>query len=447
MSRLLILFILSAPAMGAALEYSINHAREMFRLGKYNQTIALLGPDISSYEAKWLKAESLLALREYKSARDIYKLLFDIHGEHNQSKKLAALRIIECDLQLRDVSAALSAYNYYQDSYKSVPDFINYGLAKLLFDYKYYQNAVNILRKIDLNSVYGMRAHYILGAIQLDNWSNTEAVEHFTRTAAMTPMSVEDFTVLDAARMARARIYSDAHDFLSALKAYNEVPKSSAYAEQATQELAAVMLFWADSLVNKKYLTKDAIGFALAAMERYQNNKPLNLQDPELAIQMGRLYTKTGRYQEAKIALNNLIGYYNKLLSEPQSWSYQDLPRRLKAKLPDLSPLFALKNRLDIISAQLITLKERNADISELAKYQKILELEYQELLRLAHNNISQDFAPIINKIIAEAQFRLGETSMQEMQDLRKQLDAVGKFQTEKIMNFEKNMAEIGGST
>lgn len=438
-----ILLLIAVPVCASPLD----HARVMFSRGNYVESLAAIGSDISTNEARWLKAESLFRLARYKEALEIYKLLVANEKDTVQANK-ARIRIFECYFGLHDMPNMIIAFNGYQKHYKIVPERMTYAMGKILFDRGYYENAAQLLMKIPLKSDFGMRAHYLVGVTKLNQWSNAQAAQYFANIAASEPVSVEDYACKQLALMAQGRIWADGDDFLNAKKAYEQVSLTGAYGEQATEELVQTLLYWAESLgPDRQYLAHKALGFALEVIKRYRDVKEIDTQNPELLIQMARLLTKTRRYQEAKLVLAQLIERYRTMLGEEKSFSDQHLPRILSEKLPDLSAVRALKNRLDADRAKIVELKDRGLELTKLQEQQQALESQYQQLMPLVQENIKKALTPFITKIIAEAEFRQGEIALHEMQDLRKQLDAVGKFQTEKFMNFEKNTAEIGGSS
>jgi hypothetical protein len=459
-SKKALMLVTAFAWMGHASPY--EHARVFFEQANFEKSLEFLKQAPQDKQTLWLKAESLFGLKKYYEARLIYEHLTDYE------KQKAYLRILECNIYLADKQKIIASYENYKKIFSSpIPDRILYKLGKFLYNAGDKQHGREVLNKISNNSDFSMRALYILAVIDLDTLSPEQAVEKFKHIAALKPRAVEDYTTQQMALLAVARVWADARRYEQARLAYEEVALWGAYADIATAELIELMIFWADSLQpNFNLLADRALGYATDALMRYRAVNNISFKNSELYTQMGRLFIRTKRYDDGRMTLENFSKYYQDILDllesskgnpeliwpifdlEKSTAQFFELPKNINQKLPNINAVLDIKSQLQQEQKVLNNLKnsrQQNINYQKAATNLPILITNYHELARLAQANIRVILKPLLKDALANVAQIHGDLALAEMQDVQKKIQSIGKFQSEKIINFEKNIATIGG--
>jgi hypothetical protein len=397
----------------------LDHTRIIYGNAHYAETLQILKGH-ESIEALWLKAESLFRLGKFKEALIIYDIL--IKKDKKQAQK-SYLRILESHIQLANITDLSKLYENYKNTYKYIPDNINYALGKLFFDRGYEKKAHEILSIINNKSIFGMRALYILGAL-------TNEAQHFELIAQSAPQCVEDYTIKAMALMALARLKAFERDYEEARVAYERVPLESAYGAQAAAELIELMIFWAESLEPQyPFLAQKALRYAEEALGRYRTFKEPDVSDNALYLQMGRLLAKTKRYDDGRALFTRLENYYNNINN--------NLVNNFEVLKNIKEEIFKLQEK----TRKLDKLLDTNL-YKKITENEKIVRAYYDELLLLMQPRMER----VIKDLLARMSYERAELLRLQLEDINTKMQAVGRFKSEKIMNFEKNINTIGSS-
>jgi tetratricopeptide (TPR) repeat protein len=409
-------------------------------------------------------------------------------GPASEGARISA-RIFDATLRTGNLKDAISRYETYRKQYKNLPLSMHYALGKALFDAGLVGKASNLLRLIPKGNELYIRARYLMATSGIDKRSAKESIKLYKLIEDSPAVSVEDHALKQMAILAQARIYLDANRDDLAAKTYERVLLTGPVGETATIEVVRTLISRAEQALynegkfarlsepRRKRVEALAIQRAMAAIDRYRKVTEIDWRKPELHTLMSFLLVKSGRYDEARLAYAELIEHYRPIyqrLMETEAenasvWPYfkldfedrpskkplmADVPEALLKDIPELSVVVRLKHRIEESGRRLSLLLEGSASLLdnqnlELAKANhKTIVKEYESLVKSEQNNINKISAEVINKTLAEAEYRRAELALLEMRDLKKQLDVAREFQTKKITDFEDELPELnqGGS-
>lgn len=435
----------------------VAEARSYFRHHDYEKALSLVSDDEASI---LIAAESAFRLGQYEKAKGYFeKLLANNFGP----KRKIDIRLFEIALALGDVARAEAIYESFPKQNR--PAKMSYGLGKAFFDGKEYEKARAVLSAIDKDSEFYLRARYILASLDVGVKKPQELVKLFKQIEDEKMVSVEDHGVHDLAILAQGRILVDAKREDLADAVYQRIT-SGPYFAKATEELVTALLNRANRAKYSLGSFKNASEFArseeikkdnaqaLLALERYQKTSPIDWQTPNLLALQAELLGKNKRYDEAQVAYGKLFDHYNLVkeqLKDTKLWDMFDVDKKTaelalipKEFLPKSEEILQLKDQLQKAQEDLLELREAKMDEALLAEAQTLhddLKDQYLEIASIKQKEMSEQILASINKQLAEPEFKRAELVLAQMNDMKKQLDAVQDYQTNKIDNFERQRA------
>lgn len=472
-----------------AVDPNLGHARTFFRRHDYPAVLLLLEGHAKSLEAKWMVAESLFRLHNYLRAKTSFEQILKETKDPIERRK-AEIRLFDVDLLAKDLQGSIDRYVKFKTEYKKATARMSYGLGKALYDVGYFDRADAILRSVPKGSEFYLRARYIMAAIGLDKRSPQASAKLFRQIEDLPMVSVEDHAVHEMAILAQGRIFADSDREDLAAKAYERVSLAGKFGETATIELVRAMLYRAEqarlgdgrfkksSAFRRELVEKEAILSASRAIGRFRKAHEIDWQRPELLTLMASVLVETKRYEDARIAYDELIGHFRPIeeaLVGPkndhsQIWPYFALdydrkprpdrrtsliagvPESLIKRLPDVKELLLMRARIEESGRQLRALETRavrldlvnsKALLARVRQNQQKIERAYDKVVIRKQTEISHEVANILNRSLAEAEFKRAELVLREMGDLKKKLDVVQDFQSEQNDQFEKSLKEL----
>ena len=474
---------------GEPLSPTLVYARTLFRRKDFMGAMLVAGGEKDSRDATWITAESLYRLRRFAEAQQVFASLSENPKDPVEARKIA-VRLFDCAVSLSDVQAAVDYYLIYKNKYKRPAAIMSYALGKKLFDIGEDKRAAGILAAVPKGSDFYMRARYLIAAMGIATRQAKASVKLFSDIEKLTPISVEDYSVKQMAILAQGRIFAGKGHLELAEKAYDRVLKSSEFGVRATLELARAYLAQADLAyfgegefnkivpIVRADLEAVSVKKASEAIERYRKVSEIDWRKPELLGVMAYAFVRERRYDEARIAYEELIGHYRplveRLADEPQEkvWpvfevdknrdpehDYHDsiifgVPNAFFASIEEVSKLRSLRARIEHsarnlealeLQARRFDLQGMDAPLQEARTGQSALEDAFKASALELQKHIAAQVAKKINEAIAEADFRRGELAWFEMQDRKKEIDVVQKFQLRSLEEFDKNVKKMDG--
>lgn len=472
-------------------EPQLGHARTHFRRHDYRRALLSLQGTIEGAEALFIAAESNFRLGNFDEARRLYEELVRTTEDPIERRK-AQIRLFDLELKTKDTQSAIDRYIAFTKEYKKPPAQMRYGLGKLLYDADYKDRAEKILRPIPKDSEYYIRARYIVAALGMDKKKPDANVKIFAQIENLPPLSVEDHSVRQLAILAQGRIYAAAGKEDLAAKTYSRVALAGEFGETATIEAVRTMLqraaearvgdgrFKRASEFRRSLVESEAINTALATIARYRKSYEIDWRKPELLTLMAQLYVEARRYDDARLAYEELIRHYRRIYDEltndekdTKVWSYFTLnverdkhkarphvmvvgvPETLVRDIPEVKEILSLRDSIESGERKLVSLEEQ-ASLQKISQEvlatararQNGLANAYNAMVIKKQKRFKEVIAANVNRSLAEAEFKRAELVVIERSDLKKQQSVVHDFQSEKIEAFESDLKKLdeGGS-
>lgn len=477
----------------AVMDPRVGHARTHFRRHQYRLALQWLPEDLADRDALWIKAESHFRLKQYKEAGAFFEQLY-AESQDTLEKRKAAVRLFDVAISSNDTQDAINRYVAFGKEFKRTPAQMRYVLGKVLYDAGYNDRAEKILRGVTKGSEYYIRARYIVASIGLDKRKAAASAKFFKLIEDAKPVSVEDASVHQLAILAQGRIYVQSGREDLAEKAYMRVSLSSPFGETATIEWARAMIERAErartgegrfqkmSPYRRSLVEAAAVESAQRAIARYRDVAEIDWRKPELLTVMASVFVESRRYDEARLAYEELINHFRPIqerladttteygmlpyfaLDFARSRSSRSslslvvgVPESMVHEMKDIKDILAVRRRIEEAEENLRVLEDRAAELSQKSidqvhgqrMTQEAIVIAYNQMVMNKQKKISARIATMLNDTIAEAEFKRAELVISEMRDLKTQQKAITDYQSEKIDRFEKTLQEIdsGGST
>lgn len=476
-------------------EPKLGHARMYFRRHEYRAALLALDGKIDDNEARFIAGESNFRLGNYPEARGYFEQILS-HTEDQIERRKAFIRLFDIDLYTKDIPSAINRYVAFGKEFKKTTAQMRYGLGKALFDFGYFDRAAKVLKGVPKNSEYFMRARYILASLDLDHTKPEDSIKYFEQIEALEPVSVEDYTVRQLAILAQGRIYTDLGKEDLAEKAYSRVSLAGEFGEVATIETVRAMLLRASqarrgegrfhklSPLRRQIVESASITSALKAIERFRKTHEIDWHRPELLTVMASLYVESKRYEEARLAYQELIGHYRPIYDslladegEAGVWPYfaldidrdqrttrkismiSGVPDSLLKNLPEVTKILTLRERIEDGGKKLRDMEERAQNLqlngapstllAQARARQDAIAAAYNGMVIKKQKALKKSVANVLNRNVAEAEFKRADLVMRKMQDFKKQQRAIHDYQTKKLDAFERSVKEpdAGGSS
>lgn len=458
------------PSVGFSPELSL--ARTLYRRHDYLLAKAALS-SLNNEQALLIAAESSFRLGQWPQAKEYFLRLKAMSQDAVELKKIA-VRLFEIELLNGDIKAALAQY----ESFESPPAIMSYSLGKAFFDQKNEPQAKEILGNIEEGSEFYLRARYMLAAMEVGEKETNKLLGLFKEIEDSPIISVEDHAVHDLAILAQGRILSDLAKEEQAMLAYQRVSTDSYYYPTATFELASLLARRSDQArlglgpyqgASKSFRGEDAekyLSQALAVIEGFRKNREVDWQNPELLGLMADLMVKAKRFDDAKVAYNNLFDHYQEIRDHvaktDELWSGFDLDRPtpegvlLEGVPTDLlstkeaKELLQVKEKLRESEANLLELEQlfgdtKNEALQKAKALHQQLSNDFLSLALAKQQELSQKLLAKLDTRLAEPAFKRAQLILVQMRDIKKQLGVVREFQSKQIGAFESSLKAIDG--
>lgn len=470
----------------------LSHARTFFRRHDYRTALLMLDGAINDTETRFIAGESHFRLGHLDAAKRYFKQIADETKDPIERRK-ALIRLFDIDVREHNIQDAIDRYVAFAKEYKKPTAQMRYSLGKALYDTGYFERSEKMLRAIPKGNEFFLRARYIVATMNLEKKKPEEMAKFFGQIEAEKPVSTEDYVVHELAILAQGRIFAQAGKEDLADKAYARVKLAGEYGEVATRESVRMQLtratearlgqgrFKKSSTARRKVFEAQAIQAALKSITRYRKASEIDWRKPELLTLMARLYVESKRYDDARLAYQELIGHYRPLYddfkneaADEKVWAYFSLdfareqhkakkftmlpgvPDVLVRGLPDVEEILSLRDRIEANQQKLSEQWElssvlggsERAAIDDARATQLALVIAYNEMVIKKQRKIKKAVADILNRSLAEAEFKRAELVVLELQDLKKQQDAVHSYQSEKLDAFSDELKKLeeGGS-
>lgn len=457
------------------------------RIYEYNKTILSQQGQIATLKEKWSMAESFFGLQQFAKALPYYRQIFE-ESKDPAEKEEASFRIIESELLAQNLEKAIAHFKALPKNYQeALPKKLAYALGKALFD-KNDPRARDFLNRVDAGD-YFLRARYLLAVMNLGQVAKGQSIKSFEEISKAQPNSLEDRWVQDLALLAQARIYADAKDFDRALSTYRSISQSSGFYETATAESIKVLLYQRDLLLlgldrfaklsveDRNLLAKDNLDKALDAIFNFSKWQKIDWRNYELLSMMASLMVKARRYQDAKLAYDELIEHYRPIrialrdpASSPNLWSYfavnghgknrswiliDGVPPSLFEGIADVKEIIALRDRIEASASRLRQIEEEknllgksfDQNIERARINQRALETAYREAVLQKQHDIKKQLALRLDNFLAEAEYGRAEAAIAYMRDIETQLGAIQEFNRENNNYFNAELKKQRGDS
>lgn len=460
-----------------------SRARIFFRKHQYEDSLkALEGvPEIFG-DNQWIMAENYFRLGKYKEAKKQYEILRQ-NVKSILDKRKVEIRLFDIAINDKNLQEAIDQFVLIKKQFKRVPDRLIYALGKALFDAEIYEKSSSLLKGIKNGTEFSMRAKYLLATLDLKNNKKKTALLAFKTIQKMKSISVEDYAVLELAKLAEARIYNQEKRYELAKNAYEKVLFNSSYNDIATVELVLMLLGQATDAKNafgpyKKLkvssrieIENKAILEVAKAYEKY--NLPSNLSSQKLDIinKLGLAYAYNKRYIEARKVYDDIINFYKNLIKDLEIESnkeliwdifsldnYKNLIKKspiyesIYAKIEEVKTIDSIRQKIKDDDEKLLEINElisesNKADAMEDLNTQKIkqekLKELYNKVVLKTQKEIKRKMVILINNSIAQAEYNRAKIPIMEIDEIKKQLDTVRTYQTKELQLFEKNLQKM----
>lgn len=463
-------------------------ARAFFRKNKFHATLSALGEHPLSEDGHFMKGESFFRLSKWAEAKPHFAHLHK-EGSNLTARRKAALRLFDIEILQGNLEATIAAYVAFQKEFKTPSARMRYGLGKALYDAEYHEKAKTVLSGIKKDNEYFARARYIIATIGLDKKEYKKTARIFNQIEKLKPVSVEDYAVQQMAILAQGRLLVELGREDLAEKAYARVSKQRPYGDKALSEFIHAMVnratkarlgedkYKKTSLSRREVIVRQSLESAVRAAENYQKLSPVDWHNPSLSVQIASLMVEVGRYEDARLMLDELVGHFRSLetklvqaeqnnslwnslkLDFEQSRGEQALmwgiPDNWLKDLTSLKELLSARDKIElshkVLEEQLEaakSMKIASLDIFEKARRtQEALEDAYVRTAIKKQDKINKNIALIINKNMADAEYLRARLVERQMADIKKQIGAVQSFQDEKIELFEGMLKKIDEGT
>jgi tetratricopeptide (TPR) repeat protein len=284
-----------------------------FRIGDWNASALLLSQivDEPRYaasagigDARFMLAESLYQLRNFGLAKIYFQQL--VTSRDPQYALPAARRLLEVAFKDRDFAGLDAMYNQFsRDQVGSLGPEIAYIRGKSLYAQGDYQGALASFQQIPITTDLGARSTYFaatsmvrLGRLD-DAQAQYEALIGLLQSRELPPDLI---SVLNLARLARARVFYEQKKYGQALDAYAEVDPASPQYKASLYETA-----WCFERENR-------LREAIITLRRLQifaiSDRKLRYYSPEAALLIGDFNLREERYNEASTSFQLVLRQY-----------------------------------------------------------------------------------------------------------------------------------------
>jgi hypothetical protein len=227
---------------------------------------------------------------------------------------------------------------------------------------------------------------------------------------------------------------------------------------------------------DRQLLAKECLDKASQAIFRFSKGQKIDWRTPEMLSAMASLMSKARRYEDAKLAYDELIEHYRPLRkallsldSSQDLWSYfaiypenarrswiliDGIPPSLSSGLLEVKDIIALRDRIEASGKKLRDIEEevigKSAVLEVLEKAranQLALETAYRKMVIEKQAAIKKELAHRFGSFLAEAEYERADTVLAHMRDIEKQLDVVQEFNREANDQFNSELKEEGGGS
>jgi tetratricopeptide (TPR) repeat protein len=480
------------PKASPAVDVWMVHARTYFRRHEYRIALLFLEGKTLGIDGSFIAGESLFRLGKYNEAKVHFENILKESKDPIERRK-AFIRIFDITLNLNETQNAIDQYVAFGKQFKRPTARMRYGLGMALYHIGYFDRAVKVLQGIPKGSEFFIRARYILAALGLEKRKPQASAKLFNQIEKLKPVSVEDYTVHQMAILAQLRIYIDLNQSKLAEQTLSRISSAGEVFETATKEFIRAMLnratmarwgvgpFKKASSFHRDTVETQALELASHAIERYRRSHEIDWRKPELLTLMTSLYVVARRYDEARLAYDELSDHYRPIEAALRSkenneevWYYFSLdfnrkgqphrysmiagvPDSLIRDIPQRNEILRLRDEIEKnektlreleASTRLLNISENKELVAARARQDGIVNA-YEKMVVNKQRKIGEQVANIVNKSLAEADFKRAELVLTEMRDLKKWHATVSDFQSEKIELFEENVKKLdeGGSS
>lgn len=458
------------------------HARIFFRKKNYHAALRALKKATLTADGRWIKAESLFRLGDWALAKPHFLAIAT--GSDAIEKRKASIRLFDIAIKQGDLEESSARLVSFQQEFSAPLGRMRYALGKALYDAKDFDQAQKVLLGIKPGNEFYGRARYILATIGLDKKDAETAVKEFNEIEQQKPVSVEDYSIIQMAILAQARLWVDHGREDLAAKTYARI-QSGPFKEVALSELLRAMLKRAHEAKNAQgrfkdtesskrgLIARESLDSAAQALMSYRKTQRVSWENPELATLTASLMVETGRYDDARILLDGLMNHFRPLHASltaektPELWplfalNLEDnnvvrtrllpgVPEDLQKGLTGIYEIVALRDRIEAGHQRLSLLLEKAQFLGEeqtklldKAKASQVaLEQAYVVMAKKKQAKLAPKLAGIINQHLADAEFLRADLIVREMADVEQQMAAAQQFQNEKIELFETTLKEM----
>jgi hypothetical protein len=481
--QLLAICLINAGFYNAAMANTsadFSLARMFFDKKNYSATLLLLANEKPTLDSLWLMAESYFRLKQWSDAKPLFEKIIST-VKNKKEKQKAAVRIFDILLNQHDLDNSISYYVLLKKDYGNLNGRINYAMGKALYDAQYIDHAKKILSNIKKGDDFYARARYILASMELGHKDKKASIKDYNLIEKLKVVDTVDLAVKEMAILAQARLWADMGNLELARKAYERVSREP-FVDVAVDELIRALLAKAEEAKYglgefakmparfRNQVENDILAKALDVVEAYRKKREITAKKTELETLMAQLMVETGRYDDARVLLAELSQYYTAMKEELTSRSsiwpmfsldadkhsknyliidelleYNKDAKRIKEMRDQITESRKLLNEL--ASKTQFILPQNSVLINAKSK-QAYLEQSYNQMVINEQEELAKILLKQMAERIAKADFWRAYLVQREMDDNKKQIDAVVGFQEEANNNFEQQFQNIDkGST
>jgi tetratricopeptide (TPR) repeat protein len=201
-------------------------------------TTGALSDDNLHMDAEWYFAESLFALKNFRTAEKRFMAIAETEG--HAFREDAVLRVLEILVETGEEKRFYEVYN--REIVRGrvrATDEIRYSVARSFFRQDDLLQAKDNLLDIEAGSIWYAKAQYVLGAIMVQEEQYEEALRYFrliTEEISVDPNSVDSRQLYDLSLLAAGRVNMHLLRYAEASQYYGRVGGDSEYLEEKLYE-------------------------------------------------------------------------------------------------------------------------------------------------------------------------------------------------------------------
>jgi tetratricopeptide (TPR) repeat protein len=275
-----------------------------YRLKDYQRASIIFLDLIESYpqtavypDALFLFADSLFLSRDYYGARDWFKRVLDDVAKPGMARfrQKAIERLIEIAIHVDD----FEGIDVYLQQLGQSPDAeARYVKGKYLFFRGDHAGALREFGTVSGNRALELKARYFVGVIHTNQGRYDEAIEVFSKGAAVAGETAEEREIVDLMNLGVGRLCFENDLLERAMEAYQKIEQHSMHFDAALYEVASVMIRSGDTFRAERVL--EVLTLAI----------PGSRYIPRARLLRGNLLLRAGRYDEAERVFEETIDQF-----------------------------------------------------------------------------------------------------------------------------------------